>query len=294
MSVATIDSPSFKLRTTPLFIIAAGGAMTGFSGIFVRLSEVDPVATGAWRLLIAVLALMPFLPTGRGEIRRGALSPMLILAGICFAIDMGCFNSALRFTSVAHATLIVNLAPIVALAAGFLLFGEGFGAAKLIGLVAALGGAALMTMTRLDGGGTLFGNGIASIGLFGYALYLIAVKQARREHDTVSIMLWSSVAAAVVMFAAAALMGERILPVSLSGWAVLVALALMSHVLGQGLVAFGMREAPVGLASILLLAQPIVAAVAAWIVFGETMGPIEAAGAVIVLAGLVIASRARS
>ena len=204
---------------------------------------------------------------------------------------MGCFNSALRFTSVAHATLIVNLAPIVALAAGFLLFGEGFGAAKLIGVVAALGGAALMTMTRLDGGGTLFGNGIASIG---HAFYLIAVKRARREHDTVSIMLWSSVTAAVVMFAAAALMGERILPTSLSGWAVLVALALMSHVLGQGLVAFGMREAPVGLASILLLAQPIVAAVAAWIVFGETMGPIEAAGVVIVLAGLVIASRARS
>jgi drug/metabolite transporter (DMT)-like permease len=96
------------------------------------------------------------------------------------------------------------------------------------------------------------------------------------------------------MFAAAVLMGERILPVSLSGWAVLVALALMSHVLGQGLVAFGMREAPVGLASILLLAQPIVAAVAAWIVFGESMGPIEAAGAMTVLVGLVIASRATS
>ena len=72
MSIAAIDSPPFKLRTAPLFIIAAGGAMTGFSGIFVRLSEVDPVATGAWRLLIAVLALMPFLPTGREEIRRGA------------------------------------------------------------------------------------------------------------------------------------------------------------------------------------------------------------------------------
>ncbi len=55
-----------------------------------------------------------------------------------------------------------------------------------------------------------------------------------------------------------------------------------------------MREAPVGLASILLLTQPIVAAIAAWIVFDETMGSIEAVGAITVLLGLVIASRARS
>jgi drug/metabolite transporter (DMT)-like permease len=293
MSVAAIEMPSARVRTAPLLIVAAGGALTGFSGLFVRISEVDPVATGAWRLLFAAIALMPFLPTGRGDLARGAFSPVLIAAGLCFAVDMGFFNSALSFTSIAHATLIVNLAPIVALAAGFLLFGEGFGPAKALGLIAAVGGAALMTATRDHGGGTLLGNGIAAIGMLGYAFYLVAVKRARRDHDTVSIMLWSSVTAAAAMFVVAALMGERILPLSLSGWAVLVAFALVSHVLGQGLVAFGMREAPVGLASILLLTQPIVAAVAAWAVFGESMGPVETAGAVTVLLGLAIASRAR-
>jgi drug/metabolite transporter (DMT)-like permease len=74
---------------------------------------------------------------------------------------------------------------------------------------------------------------------------------------------------------------------------VLIALGLISHLFGQGLVAFGMRDAPVGLASILLLSQPIVAALAAWGVFNETMGPLEAGGAALVLAGLAIASRAR-
>jgi drug/metabolite transporter (DMT)-like permease len=294
MSIAAIDAPVSRSRTAPLLFVLAGGAFTGFSAIFVRISEVDPVATGAWRLLIAAMALLPFLQGRRDEAKRGAFSPILIVAGLCFAIDMGCFNSALSFTSVAHATLIVNLAPIVALAAGFLLFGEGFGAAKLAGLVAALAGAGLMTLTRADGGGTLIGNGIAGVGMVGYALYLVAVKRARRDHGTVSIMLWSSVAAAVAMFVAAALMGERIVPVSLSGWTVVVALGLISHVFGQGLVAFGMRETPVGLASILLLIQPIIAAIAAWAIFSETMGPVETAGAITVLIGLVIASRARS
>ncbi len=276
----------------PLLIIAFGGALTGFSGVLVRLSEVDPLATGAWRLLIAAAALAPFMRLARAGGTRLKLSPVLVLAGLFFAIDMGLYNCSLELTSVAHATLIVNLAPVVALAAGFLLFGESFGVAKLVALIAALGGAALMTLTR-GGGGTLEGNGLAILAMLGYALYLVAVKRACRDHDTLSIMLWSSVVAATVMFAAALLMGERVLPASASGWAVLIALGLVSHVFGQGLVAFGMRNAPVGLASILLLTQPIVAAISAWIVFDETMGPVEASGAALVLAGLVIASRAR-
>lgn len=279
----------------PLAIIAFGGSMTGFSGILVRLSEVDPVATGGWRLVFAVMAILPFISLSGGSSvgTRLRIAPILALAGLFFAIDMGFYNWSLRFTSVTHATLIVNLAPFVALAAGVLLFGERFGPAKGIGLAAAFGGAAIMTLMRSDGAGTLTGNGLAMIGMLGYAFYLVAVKRACRDHDTFSIMLWSSVVAAVAMFGVALAMGEQIFPDTASGWAVLIALGLVSHVFGQGLVAFGMRNAPVGLASILLLTQPLVATIAAWIIFDERMGPIEAAGAGLVLAGLVIASRAR-
>ncbi len=294
MSIAENNIPRAGTQSvTPLLIVAIGGALTGFSGIFVRLSETGPLATGAWRLTIAALVLLPFMRLAAAHAPARRVSPLVLLAGLFFAVDMGFFNIALGMTSVAHATLIVNLAPVVALAAGFLLFGERFGAAKAAGLAAALGGAALMTLMRADGAGTLLGNGLAAIGMFGYAFYLIAVKHASREQDTWSIMLWSSVSAAVAMFLAALLAGERILPETPDGWAVLIALGLMSHLLGQGLVALGIRGAPVGLASMLLLTQPVIAALAAWAVFGESMGPIEAAGAALVLAGLAMASRAR-
>ena len=297
MSIAvTYPAPLKAQSAIPLLIIAFGGALTGFSGILVRLSEIDPVATGAWRLLIAAIALWPFmrLAGASGGVRlRMSGWTVLVLAGLFFAIDTGLYNWSLRLTSVAHATLIVNLAPMVALAAGFLLFGERFGPAKAFALIAALSGAALMTVTRAEGGGTLAGNGLALLAMIGYALYLVAVKQARHEHDTLSIMVWSSAVGAVAMFAAAALMGEQLLPSTPYGWGVVIALGFVAHVFGQGLVAFGMREAPVGLASILLLTQPLVATIGAWLIFGEDMGPVEAAGAGLIMAGLVIASVAR-
>ena len=297
MSIAvTYPAPVKAQSAIPLLIIAFGGSLTGFSGILARVSEIDPIATGAWRLLIAALALWPFmrLAGNMGGVRlRLSGWTVLVLAGLFFAIDTGLYNWSLKLTSVAHATLIVNLAPMVALAAGFLLFGERFGPAKACALIAALSGAALMTVMRGEGGGTLAGNGLALLAMFGYALYLVAVKQARHEHDTLSIMVWSSAVGAAAMFAAAALMGEQLLPSTAHGWGVLIALGLVAHVFGQGLVAFGMREAPVGLASILLLTQPLVATIAAWVIFGESMGPIEAVGAGMILAGLVIASVAR-
>ncbi|WP_170937181.1 MULTISPECIES: EamA family transporter [Rhodomicrobium] len=281
----------------PLAIVAFGGSLTGFSGILVRLSEVDPLATGGWRMAIAIIAFLPFFRLAAGSAgshSRLRLTPILALAGLFFAIDMAFYNWSLQLTSVAHATLIVNLAPVVALAAGFLMFGERFGPAKATGLVAALGGAAIMTLMRADGSGTLAGNGLAALGMLGYAFYLVAVKRACRDHDTFSIMVWSSIVTCVLMFGVAALMGERLLPASANGWLVLIGLGLVSHVFGQGLVAYGMRGAPVGLASILLLTQPVVATISAWVFFDETMGPVEAAGAALVLAGLVIASRARA
>jgi drug/metabolite transporter (DMT)-like permease len=246
---------------------------------------------------LASLALLPFLRLARGAGGGGTMrpfSPILILAGLFFAIDMAFYNWSLGHTSIAQSTLIVNLAPIVALAAGFLMFGERFGPAKALALLAAIGGAALMTASRWSEGGTLYGNGLAMLGMFGYAFYLVVVKHARAGHGTLAIMFGSSAAAGVMMFTAALLAGEQILPVSATGWAALIALGLVSHIFGQGLIAFGMRDAPVGLASILLLSQPIVAALAAWAVFDENMGPLEAAGAAMILAGLAIASRSRS
>jgi drug/metabolite transporter (DMT)-like permease len=299
----TIAAPSLPVPSrTPvarpemtLLLILLGGACTGFSGILVRLSDVGPIASGAWRMAIATLILLPFAAASSKANMNWRPSPILLVAGFFFAIDMSFYHWSLMLTSIAHSTLIVNLAPLVALSAGFLLFGERLGSLKLFGLVASLGGAFLMTAMRAGSAGTLEGNGLAAIGMVGYAFYLIVVKQARSSgHDTMSIMVWSSGTTASIMFAIAAVAGEAILPRTAENWAVVLTLGLVAHVFGQGLVAYGMRTAPVGLASILLLIQPVVAAIAAWFIFDETFTPVEMAGALMVLLGLAVASRTKS
>lgn len=294
MTIAAALPVQTHPRALPLLLIALGGALTGFSGILLRLSDIGPVATGGWRLAIAAMVFLPMMLMARGTRQAVRGVPILALAGLFFALDIAFYHLSLQLTSVAHSTLIVNLAPVVALAAGVWLFAERLGAAKLAGIVMALGGAILMTSTRAHATGTLTGNALAALSMLGYAFYLVAVKHARREHDTLSIMLWSSASAAICLFAGAAAMGEQLIPSTAHGWMVVIIMGLVTHVAGQGLIAFGMREAPVGLGSILLLTQPVVAAVVAWPLFGETLSPMEIASAILVLIGLAQASRARA
>ena len=295
MSLAITYPPrlSAERQELSLALILIGGACTGTSGILMRVSETGPVATAAWRMLIASAILSAAMPLARDAVSHWRGSGILLLAGFCFAIDMAFYHWALVLTPIAHATLIVNLAPLVALSAGFLLFGERLGAAKLVGLAASLGGAFLMTAMRADAAGTLTGNALAMVGMFGYAFYLVVVKHATRQHSPLTIMVWSSASAAAMLFVAALASGERIVPETVQGWSVVIAMGLIAHVLGQGLIALGMRGTPVGLASVLLLIQPVVAAIGAWALFGESLSLLEIVGAGLVLAGLAVASRAR-
>ena len=81
-------------------------------------------------------------------------------------------------------------------------------------------------------------------------------------------------------------------PSEAAGWWPLLGLALVSQVLGQGLIAYAFAHLTASLSSVSLLIQPVVAALAAWAIFGEAVGPVQFAGGAIVLGGIWIARRA--
>lgn len=68
-------------------------------------------------------------------------------------------------------------------------------------------------------------------------------------------------------------------------------LALVSHVGGQGLIAYALAYLPAAFSSLTLLLQPAVAALLAWLLLGESLGAPQAAGGAIVLLGILVARR---
>ena len=58
------------------------------------------------------------------------------------------------------------------------------------------------------------------------------------------------------------------------------------------MIAYAFAHLPASFASVALLLQPAVAALLAWLLFSEDLGPLQALGAAVIVAGIVIARRA--
>ena len=98
-----------------LLVLILGACTIGWSPIFVRLGHTGPAATGFWRLAFALPWLL--LAVGRPGASSDALAalktPMIWLCAAFFAADLGFWHYGLHFTSVANATVLSNLTPII-------------------------------------------------------------------------------------------------------------------------------------------------------------------------------------
>jgi drug/metabolite transporter (DMT)-like permease len=195
---------------------------------------------------------------------------------------------------VANATLFANFAPILVTIAARVLFHERIRPLFLVGLLLASTGAVLVVgssanLTQRHVLGDLLGLATA---LF-YAAYLLSVKHVRRRHPTLVVMLWSSLSACPVLGLVAVISGELLVPHTALGWSVLLGLALISQVVGQGLIAFAFRHLRASFSSVSLLTQPVVAALLAWGFLGESLDVLQAMGGLVVLLGIGLATAAR-
>ncbi|MGE5477179.1 MAG: DMT family transporter [Bacteroidales bacterium] len=279
---------------TGLIALVLGAVAIGFAPIFVRLSDVGPVATAFYRLslslpVFAVMALPAVLPAGR----RGWAG--CGLAGLFFAGDLSVWHVGILLTSVANASLFTNLAPVFVTLGLWLIWGQRPSRRFVLALAVSLAGAVLLVAGSLQfSAGRLAGDGLSVLSGAFYGAYILAVGRSRAGVPAAVLMLWSGLVASAVLLPVALALGEQVLPQTLDGWAVVLALALVSQVAGQGLIAWGLAHVPANLGSLVLLLQPAVAALVALGLFGEVLRGPEILGAAVILAGIHIARKARS
>ena len=279
--------------------LLAGGCCIAFAPIFVRLSDTGPVASAFWRVLLAAPVLWvwawqtPVVPAAASAAKGRDPMWSLFWAGIFFALDLGVWHWSIVWTSVANSTLLANLAPIFVTLAGWLFWRQRVTRTFLVGMVVAIAGMFVLVGPNFGVGGTrLLGDALGALtGMF-YAGYMLAIKAARDARiSTARLMAWSTTITAIALLPVALLSPQPMLPAGLVGWLPLLGLALVSQSLGQGLIAYAFAHLPASLSSVSLLIQPVVAALAAWAIFGESVGAAQLLGGAIVLSGIWLAKR---
>lgn len=283
-------------RRRAVVALLCGAVAIAFAPIFVRWSEAGPIATAFYRTALAWPVLLLWLHGGPATARPGPLNTShyagLVLAGVFFACDLAAWHWSIQLTSVANATLLANLAPVFVTLGGWLFLGNRAGRRFVHGLALAMTGLALLSGASMSlGSRHLAGDLLAVLTAVFYGAYILTISQLRRHLPTAVIMSHTALVASLVLLLLTLLSGETIFGLSASGWLVVCALAWFSHAGGQGLITYALAHLPANYSSLVLVLQPVLAALLAWYLFGEQLDALQLLGALVVLAGIVLASR---
>jgi drug/metabolite transporter (DMT)-like permease len=297
MNATAPEAASQSQRSRPaLAALFAGAAAIGSSALWVKVSEAGPVSTGFWRVAFALPVLWAWAAYDTRQRPRAATPGdlrLMLLAGFFFAGDLAVWHWSILLTSVANATLLANCAPIFVTLAAWFFFRRAPSGRFLIGLTAAIAGMFMLLRGNLDHAGrALLGDALGIVTAIFYAGYQMTVSRVRGTVSTARLMAVSGAVTAMILLPVALASGERFLPVTGTGWLLLAALALISQVGGQSLIAYALAHLPGMFASVALLVQAVIAAALAWVLLGETLTAFAIAGGVLVLIGIRIAHAA--
>jgi drug/metabolite transporter (DMT)-like permease len=268
--------------------LVIGSSALALGPWLVRLSGVGPVAAGFWRLALAlpflfVLALLTRQPV-HWPGRR--LAGIAIVAGFFFATDLAAWHAGIHLTKLGNATLFGNTSSLIYAAWGLWMARRrpSFAQAGALGL-AVLGALLLVGSSAELSLRNVRGDMLALIAGLLYTGYLIAVQNARRSLAPLPMLFIASAFGAAMLLPLSFALGEQVVP---SDWTYVFILALSSQVLGQGLLVYAIGSLSPLVVGLTLLTQPAISALVGWLVYRETLSPLDWIGALAIAAALVL------
>ncbi|PST23162.1 EamA/RhaT family transporter [Rhizobium sp. JAB6] len=286
----TEDTKGFLLGVVAMILAALAMSI---SPSLVRLADVGPFASAFWRVFLALPVLWIWMRYGEAaepDAPRSSFAIPTILAGIAFTGDLFFWHLSIMRTTIANATFFATMAPLWVVIFGWLLLRQRVGRATLLGLLVCLaGGTALVVQNLAFNPDRAVGDALAIITGAFFGLYFLAVGAARPGTNAARVTFELSVITSAILFVIAFFFEPRILPQSISGWSVLLALGLISHAGGQGLLSVALGRLPTVFSSLVIFLESIAAALFAWFLFGENVTLLQALGGIVIVAGIWIA-----
>ena len=267
----------------------AGVTCWSAGNIMVARFDMPGLWIGFWRLTIGALTYGLVLHLGGRRIRLATLR-LVAPAAIVIACEIGIFFTALRTTTVANATIIGALQPIVLLAVASRRYRESVTAWLVGATLVAVGGIALVVQgSSSQSGWSLRGDILAFVAMFFFSAYFVLVKEVRHRIDTFTLQTTSMAIGAVVLFPMAAIdAGTPAVPFPSWGqWAWLLALLAVPGT-GHVLMNWAHLHVSLSLTGLLTLAIPVISGIGAWLALDERVTPVQGLGMAVVLAVLVV------
>jgi drug/metabolite transporter (DMT)-like permease len=296
-----------QIETWRVFVIMGIGlSAIGFSPVLVRFAtDSSPFLLAAIRTFTAYLILLPFYYWNRKKPTRSTVSRRefwwMAIAGSSLGLHLIAWISSIYYTSIASASVLVTIHPILLILVERSLFKYRFPLTVWAGVLIAFSGSVILGIS--DGSADsmypnpMLGNALAALAAVIFAVYFLVGNKIRQEKSWIEYVVpvygWAAATACGVLLIILMLYGAGIITepssifvkgmvdVQSGDWLTLVqvmtpslllvgiGLALGPQIIGHGSLNYSVKFVSPTLLSTLILFEPVMSSVVAYFLFGE-------------------------
>ena len=271
-------------------IILLGVAGVSLSAILVRLSDAPSMVLVFWRMAFSAAVLLPwsllrYRAEWRAVTRREAM--LCLLSGVFLGLHFSLYFTAIRYTSIASAVVLVDAEVFFVALASPLVLKQRVTRQGWMGIGLTFLGSAVIAMAGASGGSrAALGNLCAILGAACMAVYTLLSTVVRRTRSTTlyTTLVYSAGAATVGIMLAAT--GTPVTGYGPRDYAAGAGLALFCTLLGHSVFSWGLKYEPPAYVSTVKLLEPVFATLLGLALFREVPSLQVILGGLLVIGGI--------
>lgn len=299
-------------------VLAAGIALVvgiwaaNFIAAKIGLRDLPPLALASFRVVLAGLVMIPVyllrghLPALTGpqarSLRAQELWTFTYLGFFGVVVNQLCFTTALRYTSVSHAAVIVGMGPIYVLVLAVLFGLERPTLRKVAGMLVAFLGVAILAAEKgiTTHSPSLFGDALSMCGSLGFAMYAVLGKRVAGRYDPITMTALNHFTGALIVLPLAVLEARGMYRRGVLGqvrpeaWAAVAFMAVCASAVAYILYYWMLRYLEASQLAAFTYLLPVLATVLGIVLLAERASWGQLAGGLVAMAGVYCIESGRS
>ena len=229
-------------------------------------------------LLVAVVFRRQLARLSPAGWRAGLVMGAFLTAGYVFQ------TLGLEETTASNAGFITGLFVVLTPLLGAVVLRD-----RIPGVAWAAAGVSAVGLFLLSGAGelNLRGDGLVLLCAVAFAAHILATGRAVTRHDVGALLVVQLGVAGVFCTVVAAVAGDLERPEGWTVWSALIVTALVASALGFFVQTYAQQHAPPARTALILASEPAFAGLFGWLLADERLGPVEWAGAALIMAAIV-------
>ena len=291
--MASGDDGRLDARAAGLAVLAMAILGGSYTAGKIALQDLPVFGMLLLRMLLTAGALGAYAAWARVPLAQGGRATGFIAAHtVCFVMSQAMLYIGLTMTSAGRAAILFNMQPFFTLLLLPLLVPtERLTLRRWLGTGAAFLGVALVLAERGISGGSLLGDLLVLLGALGWTGNVVLTKTMPREINPVAMIFWNA-AAAIPVLGLLTLTLEPQARWNLGAAAIgsVLYLGVVAAGLGFVLLVWLTRTYAASRVNVFVFLAPVFGVLIGWAVLGESIGALQAFGALAVATGILIVS----